>query len=210
MSRFYLTGSINVATVADAFDLVGTRLQPGVTRVPAGEPGDRTNWVLTQVDLFLNNPGLDVGDGLTRIRPGAEAMFDTVDYHTVASEPYAVFVDARRRGVLASDSRFLVSIPTPFNAVNSFVDFDSRVEVALAYERTLRRSVATLQELIPPRDLAIQWDLPTELATVEGRFPNPYPDPEAIYAATARRSTCPSSRRGRHRGRRQRAVPALS
>jgi hypothetical protein len=46
--RFYLTGSINQPTVEDAFAFVGSRLQPGVTRVPDGEPGDRANWVLTQ------------------------------------------------------------------------------------------------------------------------------------------------------------------
>ena len=40
-NRFYLTGSINQPTVADAFAFVGKRLQPGVTRVPDGEPGDR-------------------------------------------------------------------------------------------------------------------------------------------------------------------------
>lgn len=186
MSGFYLTGSINVTTVADAFDLVGTRLQPGVTRVPDGEPGERANWVLTQADLFLNNPTLDVVDGTARVRPGVSVAFDEIDYHTVAAESYRIFLDARRRGVLAPDSRFLVSIPTPLNAVNSFVEFDSRVEVARAYEEALRPSVTALQEAIPPQDLAIQWDLPTELATVEGWFPNLYPDAEAIYAATAR------------------------
>ena len=38
----------------------------------------------------------------------------------------------------------------------------------------------------PASDLAIQWDLPTELATIEGWFPNPYGGLEPIYAATAR------------------------
>ena len=37
-----------------------------------------------------------------------------------------------------------------------------------------------------PSDLAIQWDLPAELATIEGWFPNPYGGSEPIYAATAR------------------------
>ena len=63
MTGFYVTGSIKVPTVEDAFRLVGSRLQPGVTRVPDGEPGNRANWVLTQSDLFLHNPTLDVVDG---------------------------------------------------------------------------------------------------------------------------------------------------
>jgi hypothetical protein len=186
MTGFYLTGSINVATVDDAFRLVGERLQPGVTRVPDGEPGDRANWVLTQAAHFLDNPTLDVVDGRARVRPGTAVSFGAVDYHTVAAESYRRFLVARESGVLAEGTRFLVSIATPFNAVNSFAEFDSQVEIAYAYERRLRDSVEALQESIPPSDLAIQWDLPTELATIEGWFPNPYGGVEPIFAATAR------------------------
>ena len=186
MAGFYLTGSINVPTIDDAFRLVGERLQPGTTRVPDGEPGDRANWVLTQAEHFLQNPSLDVVDKKVRVRRGSVVSFAPVDYHTVAAQSYARFVAARQQGVLAADSRFLVSIPTPFNAVNSFAELDSQVEVAYAYERQLRNSVEALQEAIAPSDLAIQWDLPTELATIEGWFPNPYGGFEPIFAATAR------------------------
>ncbi|MDL9935238.1 hypothetical protein QSJ18_00620 [Gordonia sp. ABSL1-1] len=186
MARFYLTGSINVPTVEDAFTLVGRDFQPGVVRVPDGEPGPRANWVLTQADHFLANATLDVVDGRARVRPGTAVSFDAIDYHTVAADSYQRFREARDNGALTPDSRFLVSIPTPFNAVNSFVELDSQVEVAIAYEERLAQSVARLQELIPPSDLAVQWDLPTELATVEGWFPNPYAGPEAILRATAR------------------------
>jgi hypothetical protein len=186
MTTFYLTGSINVPTIDDAFALVGSRLQPGVTRVPDGEPGDRANWVLTQAAYFLDNPTLDVTDGRAAVRAGTAVSFPAIDYHSVAAESYRKFLVAREKGTLAADSRFLVSIPTPFNAVNSFVAFDSQVEVAWAYEQQLAHSVAAIQEAIPPTDLAIQWDLPTELATVEGWFPNPYRDVEPVFAATAR------------------------
>ncbi|SIR98298.1 hypothetical protein [Williamsia sterculiae] len=184
---FYLTGSINVPSVPEAFELVGTRLQPGgVTRVPDGEPGDRANWVLTQADHFLANPTLDVVDGKARVRAGTPVTFPAVDYHTAAIDSYHRFLDARSSGVLEADSRFLVSIPTPFNAVNSFVEFDSQVEVAHAYEQELRLTVLAIQDAIAADDLAIQFDIPTELATVEGWFANPYPGNEAVFAATAR------------------------
>jgi hypothetical protein len=186
MTAFYITGSINVPTVDDAFRLVGSRLQPGVTRVSDGEPGNRANWVLTQADHFLQNPTLDVVDGRARVRTGTAVSFGAVDYHTVAADSYQRFLAARQDGVLAKESRFLVSIATPLNAVNSFAEFDSQVEIAYAYEQQLHHSVDALQELIPPSDLAIQWDLPTELATIEGWFPNPYGGVEPIYAATAR------------------------
>jgi hypothetical protein len=186
MTTFYLTGSINVPTVEDAFRLVGSRLQPGVSRVPDGEPGDRANWVFTQTEHFLNNPTLDVVGDRARVRPGVTVGFGPVDYHSIATASYAQFRRAREDGLLQENSRFLVSIPTPFNAVNSFVEFEDRVEVAWAYEQALRHSVEAIQQAIPPSDLAIQWDLPTELATIEGWFENPYDGVEPILAATAR------------------------
>jgi hypothetical protein len=191
--RFYLTGSINQPTVEDAFAFVGRRLQPGVTRVPDGEPGERANWVLTQTPHFLDNPTLDVvdvdGRRLARLRPGTGAddvSFPAFDYQDHAVASYELFRAARDRGELAPESKFLVSIPTPFNAVNFFVEFDSQVEVARAYERPLRGSVEAIQAAIPHHDLVIQWDLPVEDATIEGWFPNPYNDFEEIFAATAR------------------------
>lgn len=191
--RFYLTGSINQPTVEEAFAFVGGRLQPGVQRVPDGEPGDRANWVLTQTPHFLDNPTLEVvesdGRRLARLRPGdtaADVSFPEFDYQSNAIASYALFRAARERGELAADSKFLVSIPTPFNAVNFFVEFDSQVEVARAYEKPLRDSVDAIQAAIPHADLAIQWDLPIEDATVEGWFPNPFNDFEEIYAATGR------------------------
>jgi hypothetical protein len=186
MTNFYLTGSINVPSTEAAFRLVGERLQPGVSRVPDGEPGDRANWVLVHSAHFLSNPTLDVENGRAKVRPGTPVSFGDVDYHSSAITSYADFRAARDAGVLAPESRFLVSIATPFNAVNSFVEFDSQVEVALAYETALRRSVDAIQDVIAHSDLAIQWDLPTELATIEGWFPNPYGDVEPILAATAR------------------------
>jgi methionine synthase II (cobalamin-independent) len=186
MTSFYLTGSINVPSTDAAFRLVGERLQPGVTRVPDGEPGDRANWVLVHSAHFLENPTLDVVDGRARVRAGTPVSFGDIDYHSSAIASYEDFRRARDEGVLAADSRFLVSIATPFNAVNSFVEFDSQVEVAYAYEQALRRSVDAIQDAIPAGDLAIQWDLPTELATIEGWFPNPYGGTEPIFAATAR------------------------
>jgi hypothetical protein len=194
MTGIYLTGSINQPTVEEAFGYVGRRLQPGVTRVPDGEPGGRANWVLTQEPVFSGNTGLaavPAPDGRERyvLAEGATPAtlrFDRFDYADHARFSYALFTQARDGGVLAPDSRFLVSIPTPFNAVSFYAPLESQLELLPAYEEAARASVAEIQDTIPHTDLAIQWDLPTELATVEGWFANPFPDHEAIFAATAR------------------------
>jgi hypothetical protein len=54
--------------------------------------------------------------------------------------------------------------------VNFFVEFDSQVELARAYEKPLKDSVD---------------------ATVEGWFPNPYNDSEEIFAARVGRHVYP-------------------
>ena len=112
---FYLTGSINQPTVDDAFRFVGSRLQPAVTRVPDGEPGDRANWVLTQTSDFLDNQTLDVvevdGRRLARLLPGTSAedvTFARFSYQDHAADSYRQFRHARDRGELAPDSKFLV------------------------------------------------------------------------------------------------------
>ena len=78
----------------DAYRFVGSRLQPGVTRVPDGEPGERANWVLTQTPHFLDNPTLDVvdvgGKPLARLdagATGADVRFPAFAYraHATAS-----------------------------------------------------------------------------------------------------------------------------
>ena len=80
------------------FYITGSRLQPGVTRVSDGEPGDRANWVLTQADHFLKNPTLDVVDGRARVRAGTTVSFGAVDYHTVAADSWRSRTDLRRNG----------------------------------------------------------------------------------------------------------------
>ena len=100
MTGFYLTGSINVPTIQDAFRLVGERLQPGVTRVPDGEPGDRANWVLTQADHFLKNSDPRGCRQPSQGPSGATVSFGALDYHSIAAESYAEFKNAREDGVL--------------------------------------------------------------------------------------------------------------
>lgn len=192
----YLTGSVNRPTVADTFRFVGSRLQPGVTRVPDGEPGERANWVITQADHFFKNPSLELvpGDGrlqrdLVRLRDGvdpASVSFPEQRYAADAAASFAEFRAAKDAGTLAADSRFQVSIPTPFNTLNFFATLDSQLQLLPAYEARTREALEAIQAGIPHDELSIQFDLPTELATVEGWFENPFPDHESIYASVAR------------------------
>lgn len=194
MTGIYLTGSVNKPTADEVFAFVGQHLQPGATRVPDGETGGRANWVLTQEPVFAGNPGLTAvpaPDGRDRyvLADGVTPQtltFGRFDYADHARSSYALFARAREAGVLAPGTRFLVSLPTPFNAVSFYAPLDSQLDLLPAYERATRAGVEEIQDAVPHDDLAVQWDLPTELATVEGWFANPFADHEAIFAATAR------------------------
>lgn len=192
----YLTGSVNQPTVADTFRFVGERLQPGVTRVPDGEPGERANWVFTQTAQFHDNPALERVPGpdgapsnLTTPRAGVKpeaVRFGDFRYLADAISSYAELRAAKEAGTLSEDTRLLVSIPTPLNTLSSFVVFDQRLALLGAYEAATRESVEAIQAAIPHDELAIQFDLPTEVATIERWFENPFPNAEAIYASVAR------------------------
>lgn len=192
-SGIYLTGSVNQPDTESVFDYVGRRLQQA-RRVPDGETGGRANWVLTQERFFADNPGLITvtgPDGRDRFVLAAgttpeSLSFDRFDYADHARASYALFAKARAAGVLAPDTRFQVSIPTPLNAVSFFSDQARELELLPGYEAAARASVDEIQAVIPHSDLSVQWDLPTELATIEGWFANPFGGTEDLLAATAR------------------------
>jgi hypothetical protein len=186
----YLTGSVNQPTVADTFRLLGTRLQPGAARIPDGEPGERANWVFTQTAHFHENDQLErlVGD-LVRPKPGVDPgaiAFPRFRYADDAIASYAEFRKAKEDGVVAPETRLLVSIPTPLNTLSSFVAFEHRLAVLPAYEAETKKSIDEIQAAIPHDELAIQFDLPTEVATIEGWFENPFASHEAILESVAR------------------------
>ena len=102
-------------------------------------------------DHFLKNPTLEVVDKAGPWSVPAPPAFGPFDYHTHAPPIPTRGSGRTRKAVPGAGFEFLVSIPTPFNAVNSFVEFDSQVEVAYAYEQRLRRQRRGVQEAIPPR-----------------------------------------------------------
>lgn len=191
----YLTGSVNQPSAEDTFRYIGRELGHLARRIPDGEPGERANWVLTQTPHFFDNPGLELVPadaqaprGRVRVRSGvdpADIAFGAQHYASSAAASYAAFAQAKKAGQIHPDARFLVSVPTPFNAVSFFTVFEDQLAVLPAYTARTKEAVYELQETVPPHELAVQWDLPTEVATIEGWFPNPFPDHESILEHVA-------------------------
>jgi hypothetical protein len=85
--------------------------------------------------------------------------FPAFQYQDHAIASYDVFRAARERGDLAPDSRFLVSIPTPFNAVTSnfLAEFGLSTECGLGRHSAeqLDRVAAAVAELVGTKTPAL-------------------------------------------------------
>ena len=178
----HLVGSINQPTAAATLALLGERLGAHAARIPDGEVGERFHWMLFQGSRLEATPGL----ARVEMDPIMHEGFDlrplvldgTVDaqalvvpqlgYASAAVESYAEFARLRAEGVIAEETRFQVSLPSPLAPVTSFVAQPLRAAVLPAYEAALIREIEAMAAQIPAQDLAIQIDLATEFGYIEG------------------------------------------
>src|SRR5262249_11383765 len=130
----HLVGSIGLDTVDDVFAACGELLGPYLKRVPDGEPGGRRLWISWQFPLLRASPFLKadvsthraggVGFHPLMVAEGVnpeDVRFGELGYAREARASYLDFVAARDNGVLPSNVRFQVCLPTPFAVVAPFV-----------------------------------------------------------------------------------------
>jgi hypothetical protein len=98
-----------------------------------------------------------------RVRPGRAIRFEDLRYGEFAIDSYHTFARLRDEGTIPAGVRFQVCLPAPHSAIDGFFD-DAGQWPALyaAYLEGIRREIAKMLGAIPPRDLAIQWDLAWE------------------------------------------------
>ncbi|KAI9700135.1 MAG: hypothetical protein M1820_006917 [Bogoriella megaspora] len=96
-------------------------------------------------------------------------------YDEAAINSYQVFQRLRNQGRIANGLRFQVSIPTPVNTGWTHLDFENRAQIEPLYTKRLIHDMRNLQNSIPAKDLAIQYDCAVEFAYLEyerGRMPD--------------------------------------
>lgn len=177
-----LVGSVNFddaeTTMRTAAELLGPRLR----RIPDGEVGKRFHWIMFQPDVLGEADGIErIGDEPIPFRAGIDArplrIADGVDaasiqlpplgYADAAIESYAIFSRLRDEGVVPAATRFQVSLPTTVAVVSSFFFGDDRAAIDPVYTPALRREVDSILAAIPYDDLAIQWDVASEMGIIE-------------------------------------------
>jgi hypothetical protein len=186
-SELLLVGSLPAESTDDALRAGGELFGEMVFALPDGETGPRRAWVGYEREFLVRpNPNVDVVEetesptGIPRhayetpvfkIRAGVnELHWDSWPRIDDAIDSYAVFRALRSDGVIPASVRFQVGLPFPSSALNGFkADFAGDYPVAeRAYEELVGRELVRLTSVIPPGDLAIQWDMAYETQDIEG------------------------------------------
>jgi hypothetical protein len=179
----HLVGSVPLESAEAVFRAIATDLGPWLRRLADGETGERSNWIGWQAarfqDPLFEEVPAEAGAYIRRpkYRPRFEALTDyrqlqPLGYAAAALSSYTVFTRLRQAGVIASDVRFLVCLPTPLAPVVAHITPDAQRRFEPLYEQQLLEELRQILDSIPHADLAIQWDTAMEFAILEGVMPS--------------------------------------
>ena len=178
----HFIGSICLPDQRTATEYICYALSSRLRRISDGETGKRCNFVMFQRDVFNDSPFVKgpfpPGSSSSKapdILPGPDAppvKLSPVEYDDYAIAGYFRFCNLRAQGVIPKGVRFQVSLPTPINVL-ALVEPLWRAIVEPMYEKALLAALRRIQDHIPARDLAIQWDLAQEFAFLEGAASTP-------------------------------------
>ncbi|MBS1905108.1 MAG: hypothetical protein JST33_00765 [Actinobacteria bacterium] len=177
-----LVGSVNYddaeTTMRTAAGILGSRLR----RIPDGEVGIRFHWIMFQPDVLGEAEGIErvgaeripFGAGLDarplRIAEGVDAatiVLPPLGYAEAALASYEVFRRLRAEGTIGEGVRFQVSLPTPLAVISSFFAGHDRAAIEPVYTAAILGELDGILAAIPHSDLAIQWDVASEMGIIE-------------------------------------------
>lgn len=175
----HLVGSVPLQSTEDVLSTLTEQLAGRIPQIPDGETGDRggfTRWQIPTLPPQILELQFQPDQG-----PKFEATFDptfelTADairetgYDRAAFASYAVFRQMRDDGKIPPNIRFQVSLPTPANVISSKVHAHFVKQAETLYEARLLAALGKIQDVIPLRDLAIQWDMAIEMAHMEHSY----------------------------------------
>jgi hypothetical protein len=187
----HFVGSLPYPSCEDVFRNLSREVGAYLHRMPDGETGERTKWIVFQQRMLQRHEALEIdtsipplpvrqSDGTVhrhiervRIKPGVDpssVVFDT-GYDRAAIASYQVFRRMRDGGIVPPHVRFQFALPTPLATGLMYVSPNGREGYLRAYERSLLQALDAILSAIPHEDLAIQFDVCQEVLLFEGYFP---------------------------------------
>jgi SAM-dependent methyltransferase len=187
----HLVGSVPLASSEEVFRTATEGLGDRLRRVPDGETGPRSDWIVWQYPVLSAQPQFEVGPPgpghyralpRLRVRAGEHAetvRFENLGYAQAAIASYRVFARLKRDGVIPAHCRLQVSLPTPLAPISAFVAAEDQAVLEPIYESRMLAELAEILEAIPHEHLAVQWDTNVELGMLEGVVPVWFSDTRA-------------------------------
>jgi hypothetical protein len=185
-----LVGSVPATSTEEALRAGAQYYGDLVFALPDGETGPRSSWVGYERERLVRpNPAIETvtettsPTGIPRhmyeapvfaLRPGVSAVsWDSWPRIDDAIASWQVFRRLRDEGVIPAGLRFQIGLPFPVSALNGLhANFAADYPVAFpGYADLVAREIARLTEVIPPEELAIQWDIAYETLDIEGVLP---------------------------------------
>ncbi|KAJ8058403.1 hypothetical protein OCU04_012592 [Sclerotinia nivalis] len=171
----HFVGSVCLPDTSAVFHQLAGTFPTQLKRIPDGEPGNRGNFVLWQRSVFHRYPylvrplyfSLAKDPGPIRIAP-EEIRLMPIEYDTYAINSYSTFRRLRDNGVIPERVKFQVSLPTPINVLHVAIEPEYQEALEPVYIKPFLACVRNIQDKIPAKDLAIQWDVAIEFAFLEG------------------------------------------
>jgi hypothetical protein len=188
----HFVGSIPLNSSEEVFCSICDALGNHVKRIPDGETGERTNWILFQRKMLANHPAMEPDssipkfqfkqwDGkvireveLLKIRDNIdiEELIFPIGYSEHAIESFKDFEKLQSNGKIPLDVKFQVSLPTPFATGYNYISPHGRKEFLKVYEKSFALDIKKIIDSIPNDKLAIQWDVCQEILIFNNYFPN--------------------------------------
>jgi len=148
-SGAHLVGSVPLASPEAVFRTIAAEIGDRVRRIPDGETGPRSDWIVWQLPVFTTQrqlevvpPGPDSWRPLPRVRLAEGARpesvtFGALGYADAAISSYRVFARLKRDGVVPVGCRLQVCLPTPLAPISAFVVPEHQALLEPVYEDQL-------------------------------------------------------------------------
>ena len=178
----HFVGSVCLPETHTVLTRLCSSLPARLRRIPDGETGKRQSFVEFQRDIFNQSPFVQAPfppgtafrtTGFPPELDASQVRILPVEYDDFAISGYDEFCKLRTQGLIPNGVRFQVSLPTPINVLGILVEPSWRASIEPYYEQALLVALKRIQDTIPSADLAIQWDLASEFAYLEGADPTP-------------------------------------
>ena len=168
-----LVGSVPLASAQEVFAAVAKTLGDLAPRIPDGETGERLGWIAWTRDHLRKLPALEAigrrGEPGPRFRlkdTAGDIDLGPLQYAPAAIRSYALFRALKAQGKIPVDTRFQVSLPTPFGIVFGLFPDSDLATIWQAYEQRMLAEIVAIVASVPAQELALQWDIAVETIAV--------------------------------------------